>query len=80
VYTWSLPFTALTVSNIGWNGYGFVYDSSTTTRYIGSAGVASGATTMNLSTHGSSSDVSATVPVTLASSDIIQLVAEYPIA
>jgi len=76
-YTWSLPFTAATFTNGSYTGAGRVFDSSTTTFYIGTSNVASAATTMSLFTHAATTAVSGTVPVTLATSDQIVMQNEY---
>lgn len=79
-YTWSLPFTSATFTNAAFPGVGRVFDNSTTTTYVGQVNVASAANTMNMTTHSATTAVSATVPVTLATSDHVTLQAEFALA
>lgn len=76
-YTWSLPFTSETISNYGSNGSCQVYDNSVTTFYIGRSSIGSASATINLATHGATALVGATVPITLATSDVIDFANVY---
>ena len=72
-YTFSLPVTWTAVSAVGTEiGTGRVFDTSTSTRYIASVEVGTSGTVITLGTHAATTDISGTVPVTLASGDIIR--------
>lgn len=71
-YTFTLP--------VGWTaaagintlvGMGRVFDTSTTTRYVAAVTMSS-TTLLTMGTHSTTTDVSGTVPVTLATGDVIR--------
>lgn len=80
-YSFAVPLAAMTFTNGGFRqGTGIVYDASATTVYAGIAFVSSVGTSVSLTTHSATTAVSATVPVTLTTSDIIELASEHALA
>ncbi len=72
-YTFSLPAGWTAAGAVGTVvGIGRVYDVSVTTRYVADAEVGTAGTVISLGTHAATTDVSGTVPTTLASGDIIK--------
>lgn len=70
---WSLPVATGSAAAFGEGyGWGVVDDVSATTRYIGAL-IRNSSTTVGLATHAATTAVSATVPVTLATGDIITI-------
>ncbi len=76
-YTWSLPFASKTISNYGSNGSCQVFDSSAGTFYVGRSSIGSNSSTINLATHAAASLMSGTVPIALATSDVIDFANVY---
>lgn len=80
VYTWSLPLTARTTTNLTYGLYGYLYDNNTTTMYIANGNITSGGSTVaSMQSHGSTSPAASTVPFTWATSDQFSFQGEYPI-
>lgn len=73
--TWaiSLPITADASGYV--SGYGYCYDSSVTTYYLGLVTI--GTTTCSMVTHGATSFVTSTVPFTWATSDQLFFFGHY---
>lgn len=76
-YTWSLPFASKTIASYGSNGSCQVFDNSASTFYVGRSSIGSNSSTINLATHAAASLMSATVPITLATSDVIDFANVY---
>lgn len=72
-YSFTLPAGWTAIGAVGTVvGVGRVFDTSATTRYIADVEVSTGGTVVALGTHAATTDVSGTVPVTLANGDIIK--------
>lgn len=71
-YTFSLPAGWVPVAATGRaiNGTARILDVSTGTRYVGTVNIGAG-NTVTISTHAAATDLSGTVPVTLASGDSV---------
>ncbi len=76
-YTWSLPFTSKTITTYASNGSCQVYDNSATTFYIGRSSIGSNSAVATLATHGTTALVGPTVPITLATSDVLDFANVY---
>ena len=76
-YTWSMPFSAATFTNGTHRGSGAVFDSSTSTRYVAIANVASASAGMTLASDVATAGVGATVPITFAVSDLVDISMEF---
>jgi hypothetical protein len=73
IYTFGLPAGWTAAGAVGTVvGTGRVFDTSTSTRYIGDVEITTGNTAVSMGTHSTITEVSGTVPVTLASGDIIK--------
>lgn len=77
-YNISIPFAAAAATNATNPGSFSLFDSSAATMYIGAINLANAGTTGNLFTHGAT-QTSATVPITLAQSDVISVFNDYAI-
>lgn len=71
-YTWSLPAGWTAAGAVGTPvGSARVFDTSATTRFVGSVAVSTGGTVLAVGTHAATTDVSGTVPMTWATGDSI---------
>ena len=70
-YSFSLPFTVATVTGDNFIVSAYVYDSSTTTFYLGVQSIASAGSGGQIRTHANAAAISSTVPMTFATSDQI---------